>query len=77
MPEVGERNVKTFASSDSLAKVQEVASWLLEMNQELLSVGSKRRRTGGSLRGNPSSSQADEEQMNHVVEEEEQQQFRH
>ncbi|KAM5230001.1 F-box/WD repeat-containing protein 7 isoform 1-T1 [Hipposideros larvatus] len=66
------KNVKTFASSDSLAKVQEVASWLLEMNQELLSVGSKRRRTGGSLRGNPSSSQADE-QMNRVVEEEQQQ----
>lgn len=64
--------MKTFASSDSLAKVQEVASWLLEMNQELLSVGSKRRRTGGSLRGNPSSSQADE-QMNRVVEEEQQQ----
>ncbi|KAK7805085.1 hypothetical protein U0070_003018, partial [Myodes glareolus] len=68
-------NVKTFASSDSLAKVQEVASWLLEMNQELLSVGSKRRRTGGSLRGNASSSQVDEEQMNRVVEEEEQQQL--
>lgn len=65
--------MKTFASSDSLAKVQEVASWLLEMNQELLSVGSKRRRTGGSLRGNPSSSQADEEQMNRVLEEEQQQ----
>ncbi|XP_014746172.1 PREDICTED: F-box/WD repeat-containing protein 7 isoform X1 [Sturnus vulgaris] len=44
------------------------------MNQELLSVGSKRRRTGGSLRGNASSSQVDEEQMNRVVEEEEQQQ---
>ncbi|XP_058522738.1 F-box/WD repeat-containing protein 7 isoform X1 [Ochotona princeps] len=67
------KNVKTFASCDSLAKVQEVASWLLEMNQELLSVGSKRRRTGGSLRGNPSSSQADEEQMNRVVEEQQQQ----
>lgn len=66
--------MKTFASSDSLAKVQEVASWLLEMNQELLSVGSKRRRTGGSVRGNPSASQADEEQMNRVVEEEQQQQ---
>ncbi|GAB1287658.1 F-box/WD repeat-containing protein 7 [Apodemus speciosus] len=66
-------NVKTFASSDSLAKVQEVASWLLEMNQELLSVGSKRRRTGGSLRGNASSSQVDEEQMNRVVEEDPQQ----
>ncbi|XP_008633933.1 PREDICTED: F-box/WD repeat-containing protein 7 [Corvus brachyrhynchos] len=46
------------------------------MNQELLSVGSKRRRTGGSLRGNASSSQVDEEQMNRVVEEEEQQQRR-
>ena len=69
--------MKTFASSDSLAKVQEVASWLLEMNQELLSVGSKRRRTGGSLRGNPSSSQADEEQMNRVLEEEPQPQLRH
>lgn len=68
------QNVKTFASSDSLAKVQEVASWLLEMNQELLSVGSKRRRTGGSVRGNASSSQVDEEQMNRVVEEEQQQQ---
>uniref|UniRef100_A0A5F9CAL9 F-box/WD repeat-containing protein 7 n=1 Tax=Oryctolagus cuniculus TaxID=9986 RepID=A0A5F9CAL9_RABIT len=68
------KNVKTFASCDSLAKVQEVASWLLEMNQELLSVGSKRRRSGGSLRGNPSSSQADEEQMNRVVEEGPQQQ---
>ncbi|XP_042684346.1 F-box/WD repeat-containing protein 7 isoform X3 [Centrocercus urophasianus] len=44
------------------------------MNQELLSVGSKRRRTGGSLRANASSSQVDEEQMNRVVEEEEQQQ---
>ncbi|XP_036168888.1 F-box/WD repeat-containing protein 7 isoform X1 [Myotis myotis] len=71
---VDSKNVKTFASSDSLAKVQEVASWLLEMNQELLSVGSKRRRTGGSVRGNPSASQADEEQMNRVVEEEQQQQ---
>uniref|UniRef100_A0A8C0S7B0 F-box/WD repeat-containing protein 7 n=2 Tax=Canis lupus familiaris TaxID=9615 RepID=A0A8C0S7B0_CANLF len=73
-PHFSLQNVKSFASSDSLAKVQEVASWLLEMNQELLSVGSKRRRTGGSLRGNPSSSQADEEQMNRVVEEEQQQQ---
>lgn len=69
--------MKIFASSDSLAKVQEVASWLLEMNQELLSVGSKRRRTGGSLRGNASSSQVDEEQMNRVVEEDPQQQPRH
>ncbi|XP_074849274.1 F-box/WD repeat-containing protein 7 isoform X1 [Carettochelys insculpta] len=42
------------------------------MNQELLSVGSKRRRTGASLRGNTSSSQVDEEQMNRVVEEEQQ-----
>uniref|UniRef100_A0A7M4EPC6 F-box/WD repeat-containing protein 7 n=2 Tax=Crocodylus porosus TaxID=8502 RepID=A0A7M4EPC6_CROPO len=72
-PNQPKKNVKTFASSDSLAKVQEVASWLLEMNQELLSVGSKRRRTGGSLRGNASSSQVDEEQMNRVVEEEQQQ----
>ncbi|NP_001089186.1 F-box and WD repeat domain containing 7 L homeolog [Xenopus laevis] len=47
------------------------------MNQELLSVGSKRRRTGGSVRGNASSSQADEEQMNRVVEEEEEQQDEH
>nr|XP_008110179.1 PREDICTED: F-box/WD repeat-containing protein 7 isoform X2 [Anolis carolinensis] len=46
------------------------------MNQELLSVGSKRRRTGGSFRGNGSSSQVDEEQMNRVVEEEQQQQLR-
>ncbi|XP_060134641.1 F-box/WD repeat-containing protein 7 isoform X1 [Zootoca vivipara] len=73
-PNQPKKNVKTFASSDSLAKVQEVASWLLEMNQELLSVGSKRRRTGGSVRGNASSSQVDEEQMNRVVEEEQQQQ---
>ncbi|XP_034298815.1 F-box/WD repeat-containing protein 7 isoform X1 [Pantherophis guttatus] len=42
------------------------------MNQELISVGSKRRRTGGSIRGNTSSSQVDEEQMNRVVEEEQQ-----
>ncbi|XP_075716466.1 F-box/WD repeat-containing protein 7 isoform X2 [Rhinoderma darwinii] len=70
------KNVKTFASSLSLANVHEVASWLLEMNQELLSVGSKRRRTGGSVRGNASSSQADEEQMNRVEEEEEQQHSR-
>ncbi|XP_030047502.1 F-box/WD repeat-containing protein 7-like [Microcaecilia unicolor] len=69
-----QQNVKTFASSDSLAKVQEVASWLLEMNQELLSVGSKRRRTGGSVQGNASSSHLDEEQMNRVVEDEEQRQ---
>ncbi|XP_077156200.1 F-box/WD repeat-containing protein 7 isoform X1 [Paroedura picta] len=75
-PSQPKKNVKTFASSDSLAKVQEVASWLLEMNQELLSVGSKRRRTGGSIRGNASSSQVDEEQMNRVVEEEQQQQLR-
>ncbi|XP_065453899.1 F-box/WD repeat-containing protein 7 isoform X8 [Chrysemys picta bellii] len=75
-PSQPKKNVKAFASSDSLAKVQEVASWLLEMNQELLSVGSKRRRTGASLRGNASSSQVDEEQMNRVVEEEQQQQLR-
>lgn len=68
------QNVKAFVASHSLLNVHEVASWLLEMNQELLSVGSKRRRTGGSVRGNASSSQADEEQMNRVEEEDEQQQ---
>eukprot|EP00062_Callorhinchus_milii_P026644 gi/632989005/ref/XP_007883413.1/ PREDICTED: polymerase delta-interacting protein 3-like [Callorhinchus milii] len=41
------------------------------MNQELLSGGSKRRRTGGSLRGNASLSHGEEEQMNRVVEEQE------
>ncbi|XP_043555815.1 F-box/WD repeat-containing protein 7-like isoform X3 [Chiloscyllium plagiosum] len=56
--------------SANLVKVQEVASWLLEMNQELLSGGSKRRRTGGSLRGNASLSHGEEE-MNRVVEEQE------
>ncbi|XP_058048138.1 F-box/WD repeat-containing protein 7 isoform X7 [Ahaetulla prasina] len=71
-PNQPKKNVKTFASSDSLGKVQEVANWLLEMNHDLISVGSKRRRTGGSIRGNTSSSQVDEEQMNRVVEEEQQ-----
>uniref|UniRef100_A0A8C5QL43 F-box/WD repeat-containing protein 7 n=1 Tax=Leptobrachium leishanense TaxID=445787 RepID=A0A8C5QL43_9ANUR len=47
------------------------------MNQELLSVGSKRRRTGSAVRGNASSSQADEDQMDRVVEEEEQQHLQH
>ncbi|KAG7239756.1 hypothetical protein INR49_028405, partial [Caranx melampygus] len=41
------KNVKPFSSSDSLAKVQEVASWLLEMNQDLLSGGSSSRRSRG------------------------------
>lgn len=68
--------MKAFVASHSLLNVHEVASWLLEMNQELLSVGSKRRRTGGSVRGNASSSQADEEQMNRVEEEDEQQDSR-
>ncbi|XP_029463176.1 F-box/WD repeat-containing protein 7 isoform X2 [Rhinatrema bivittatum] len=44
------------------------------MNQELLSVGSKRRRTGGSVRGNASSSHLDEEQMNRVVEDDDEHQ---
>lgn len=55
------QNAKPFSSSDSLVKVQEVASWLLEMNQDLLSGGSRRglggRRGGpGAQRGNASSS---------------------
>ncbi|KAM6940626.1 F-box/WD repeat-containing protein 7 isoform 1-T1 [Xenentodon cancila] len=53
------KNVKPFSSSDSLAKVQEVASWLLEMNQDLLSGGSSSRRSRGpggpASRGNASS----------------------
>nr|XP_033814504.1 F-box/WD repeat-containing protein 7-like [Geotrypetes seraphini] len=44
------------------------------MNQELLAVGSKRRRTGGSVQGNGTSSHLDEEQMNRVVEDDEQHQ---
>lgn len=77
-------NVKPFSSSDSLVKVQEVASWLLEMNQDLLSGGSSSRRSRGpggpAVRGNASSTarapqQAaeegdDDEHMNRVVEEE-------
>lgn len=77
------QHVKPFSSSDSLAKVQEVASWLLEMNQELLSGDSssrQSRRPGGpAARGNASSTarapqQAadegdEEEHMNRVVEE--------
>lgn len=80
------QNAKPFSSSDSLAKVQEVASWLLEMNQDLLSGGSSSRRSrapgGPAVRGNASSTArapqqaADEgdedEHMNRVVEEEEQ-----
>lgn len=38
------------------------------MNQELLSGGSKRHRSGGSLRGNASLSHGEEDQMNRVVE---------
>ncbi|KAL4640409.1 F-box/WD repeat-containing protein 7 isoform X1 [Arapaima gigas] len=77
-------HAKPFPSSDSLAKVHEVASWLLEMNRDLLSGGSRRRRPGGSARGNTSSARAvheagdeaeEEERMDHrVLEEEEQQQ---
>ncbi|TWW58798.1 hypothetical protein D4764_06G0003280 [Takifugu flavidus] len=84
------KNAKPFSSSDSLAKVQEVASWLLEMNQDLLSGGSSSRRSrapgGPAVRGNASSTArapqqaADEgdedEHMNRVVEEEEQLQQR-
>lgn len=80
------QNAKPFSSSDSLAKVQEVASWLLEMNQDLLSGGSSSRRSRGpgssAARGNASSTtrapqqqaaeEGDEdEHMNRVVEEEE------
>lgn len=82
------QNVKTFSSSDSLAKVQEVASWLLEMNQDLLSGGSSSRRSRGpggpAGRGNTSSTtrapqqaaeEADEdEHVNRVVEDEQLQQ---
>nr|XP_054591587.1 F-box/WD repeat-containing protein 7 isoform X1 [Nothobranchius furzeri] len=84
------KNVKTIPSSDSLAKVQEVASWLLEMNQDLLSGGSSSRRSRGpggqAVRGNASSTarapqQAAEEgeeddHINRVVEESEQPQQR-
>ncbi|KAK5865698.1 hypothetical protein PBY51_019947 [Eleginops maclovinus] len=84
------KNAKAFSSSDSLAKVQEVASWLLEMNQDLLSGGSSSRRGRGpggpAVRGNASSTtrapqqaaeEGDEdEHMNRVVEEEEQLQQR-
>uniref|UniRef100_A0AAY4AB74 F-box/WD repeat-containing protein 7 n=1 Tax=Denticeps clupeoides TaxID=299321 RepID=A0AAY4AB74_9TELE len=45
------KNAKPFPSSDSLVKVQEVASWLLEMNPDLLSGGSRRR--GGPRPGGP------------------------
>ncbi|XP_008396813.2 F-box/WD repeat-containing protein 7 isoform X1 [Poecilia reticulata] len=78
------KNAKPFPSSDSLAKVQEVASWLLEMNQDLLSGGSSSRRSRGlggqAVRGNASSTtrapqQAaeddEDEHVNRVVEEEE------
>lgn len=78
------QNAKPFPSSDSLAKVQEVASWLLEMNQDLLSGGSSSRRSRGlggqAVRGNASSTtrapqQAaeddEDDHVNRVVEEEE------
>ena len=82
------QHAKPFSSSDSLGKVQEVASWLLEMNQDLLSGGSSsRRRRGGpggpAAQGNaPSAAQTpqaaaeegdEDEHMNRVVVEEEQQ----
>ncbi|XP_028974315.2 F-box/WD repeat-containing protein 7 isoform X2 [Esox lucius] len=51
------KNAKSF-SSDSLAKVQEVASWLLEMNPDLLSGGSSGRRGPGGRRGGPGGSGA-------------------
>ncbi|XP_072240973.1 F-box/WD repeat-containing protein 7 isoform X2 [Leuresthes tenuis] len=84
------KNAKPFSSSDSLAKVQEVASWLLEMNQDLLSGGSSSRRSRGpggpAVRGNASSTaratqqaaeEGDEdEHINRVVEEDEQLQQR-
>ncbi|CAL8331313.1 unnamed protein product [Lota lota] len=86
------KHAKPLSSSDSLVKVQEVASWLLEMNQDLLSGGSSsRRRRGGpggpAAQGNaPSAAQTpqaaaeegdEDEHMNRVVvEEEEQQQHR-
>lgn len=84
------QHAKPFSSSDSLAKVQEVASWLLEMNQDLLSGGSSSRRSRGpggpAVRGNASSTaqapqqaaeEGDEdEHMNRVEEEEEQLQQR-
>ncbi|KAG7461711.1 hypothetical protein MATL_G00194010 [Megalops atlanticus] len=78
-------NAKPFPSSDSLAKVQEVASWLLEMNPDLLGGGSRRRRRG-SAAGNASSSARapreaaageeggeEEDRMDRVLEEEQQQ----
>ncbi|KTG44269.1 hypothetical protein cypCar_00013603 [Cyprinus carpio] len=74
------RNAKSLSSSDSLAKVQEVASWLLEMNQDLLSGGSGSReaqeqRPGAAGAGNSTSSrtpQPQAEHMNRVLEEQEQ-----
>jgi len=84
------QSAKPFSSSDSLGKVQEVASWILEMNQDLLSGGSSSRRSRGpggpAVRGNASSTarapqqaaeEGDEdEHMNRVVEDEEQLQQR-
>ncbi|XP_016430570.1 F-box/WD repeat-containing protein 7-like, partial [Sinocyclocheilus rhinocerous] len=71
------QNAKSLSSSDSLAKVQEVASWLLEMNQDLLSGGSgsraaqqQRPGAGNSTSGRAPQPQA--EHMNRVLEEQEQ-----
>ncbi|KAJ8269575.1 hypothetical protein COCON_G00121820 [Conger conger] len=83
----GSKNAKPFSSSDSLAKVQEVASWLLEMNSDLLGGAGRRRRPGGAGRGDSASStrqpreageggEEEEEHMDRVLEEEEQQQRR-
>ncbi|KAL1282426.1 hypothetical protein QQF64_001229 [Cirrhinus molitorella] len=76
------KNAKPLSSSDSLAKVQEVASWLLEMNQDLLSGGSgsraaqqQRQRPGAAGAGNSTSGrtpQPQAEHMNRVLEEQEQ-----
>ncbi len=74
------QNAKSLSSSDSLAKVQEVASWLLEMNQDLLSGGSgsraaQQQRPGAAAAGNSTSGrtpQPQAEHMNRVLEEQEQ-----
>ncbi|XP_039549777.1 F-box/WD repeat-containing protein 7 isoform X1 [Pimephales promelas] len=72
------KNVKPLSSSDSLAKVQEVASWLLEMNQDLLSGGSGSRAAQQQRPGEGNSSsgrtpQPQAEHVNQVLEEEEEQ----
>ncbi|XP_077088522.1 F-box/WD repeat-containing protein 7 isoform X1 [Siphateles boraxobius] len=72
------KNAKSLSSSDSLAKVQEVASWLLEMNQDLLSGGSgsraaqqQRPGAGNSTSGRTPQPQA--EHVDQVLEEQEEQ----